>query len=1232
MEIMTMMNYDELSALQAHFARFSHKGGLGLDEFVAAMMDILKVKDKGQEAEMVAKLCDLFAQVDVNGDGSMEWEEFSAFCISTGIRTTYKNSLEKHYSERTDFKDHFHHGGYISMLRYIPELNLTVSCEGGKVSLKLYEMSFETGKLTLQHETRTTKSYRGNSGAALDAVYVSQYNALLTTNTDMYIRAFDMSLYLSERKRPIATPNLLGKIKTDTQQMLLCWDPASKLLFSSGTDGKILAWEVEISSFNAFKATIKCTFPDSHDDIVKCMLAIPSDNLLVTGGMDGKVLIWDTEELTLKSMRDGHKSGVHSLVDLGDGYLISGAYENDIYCWTIRETSFEPYFILAQAYGGHQFPVYRVVGDCNSAFVFSVDVKGVFKWWDARVDSSIVDTDRCLQTFTVKSLGALGSNQAHFTPSALGLLPCPQAENDGQLEMPWLIGADAKLHLFAPVMKKRIQPTLTSVVYNDTMMAFVAAYGDDVKFWDAASGKVVKHFRNIAPSITKVCLDERERKLYIGTMKGAVTVHNCENGSKMKRAKPFKAEVTGLVNSARDNCFIACSSDRRLRVYDDAPIDKAKLLREVECAHAHDITTMTFSHSLSLIATGDSNGVIRIWDFQFCQLEEPLFCRLPNVEITCLRFADPFAVLLSSDTKGDLWVWKVKPSQSQKPLCRISFQPAMNALLNPVSRKRRNGVKRQKPTSKFLKKASQDMDSQYTQVNSIDVLYDVDGGKEIVNGIFRGRYFLLVGDTNGFVSCIDLSQLAKVLELQPVDPDLLPINQHNYFPRRRVTRNFAQRKFTHPPLPGTMFDNAHKVKAVVLSRWLAHSRGSLTGLACIGSPKSVLTFSCSDNTIGVWRLGRASVMCGQRYGVIDGRAIQARRNWSFPVDKPARHDEKVDHAKELLQKLSLTDYGGVFVHSKRHEHDNYQKLMKSVRNNYGVLTKKGRMRPKELRAQTAKMKNRKKANGLIKKMDTLVYRGKERSRTMGQMYGLTTWKTTTLEKSWQSALKQEIHDQEAKQAAESYKRAQALFRADKQTKELAEYTALLAPQDESASSGTLRQTVPTPWLPAGDKANWGINSTNRQKQMYTNMFKHLNRANEQQKRWKKVTLDEPVHFTASQFLEDQMVKLKEMKRLKKLRRRTKSEPAPEVKVEEEKEPEPKKEEEKKPLTEEEIIAAAMAEMERKFAQHEAAKSAEMSAAGLITEEKTTETQSRTAAPEENNAQVDAPAPAPDKTV
>jgi hypothetical protein len=34
----------------------------------------------------------LFKQVDVNGDGSMEWEEFTGFCIETGLAVGGANS------------------------------------------------------------------------------------------------------------------------------------------------------------------------------------------------------------------------------------------------------------------------------------------------------------------------------------------------------------------------------------------------------------------------------------------------------------------------------------------------------------------------------------------------------------------------------------------------------------------------------------------------------------------------------------------------------------------------------------------------------------------------------------------------------------------------------------------------------------------------------------------------------------------------------------------------------------------------------------------------------------------------------------------------------------------------------------------------------------------------------------------------------------------------------------
>ena len=40
--------------------------------------------------QQVADLIELFAQVDVNGDGTMEWEEFSAFCIEAGEHFVFR--------------------------------------------------------------------------------------------------------------------------------------------------------------------------------------------------------------------------------------------------------------------------------------------------------------------------------------------------------------------------------------------------------------------------------------------------------------------------------------------------------------------------------------------------------------------------------------------------------------------------------------------------------------------------------------------------------------------------------------------------------------------------------------------------------------------------------------------------------------------------------------------------------------------------------------------------------------------------------------------------------------------------------------------------------------------------------------------------------------------------------------------------------------------------------------
>ena len=89
-------------------------------------------------------------------------------------------------------------------------------------------------------------------------------------------------------------------------------------------------------------------------------------------------------------------------------------------------------------------------------------------------------------------------------------------------------------------------------------------------------------------------------------------------------------------------------------------METVPLLRGLKNVHSHDVVAMQFSNALSLIATGDSNGQIRVWDFQFFSLEKPLFPCITDVEITALAFVEPYPLLLSADTAGDIWVWRVR--------------------------------------------------------------------------------------------------------------------------------------------------------------------------------------------------------------------------------------------------------------------------------------------------------------------------------------------------------------------------------------------------------------------------------------------------------------------------------------------------------------------------------------------------------------------------------------------
>ena len=121
-----------------------------------------------------------------------------------------------------------------------------------------------------------------------------------------------------------------------------------------------------------------------------------------------------------------------------------------------------------------------------------------------------------------------------------------------------------------------------------------------------------------------------------------------------------------------------------ITVHDEIDPDKGVLLRKMYGGHSSDITVLAYSEHLSLIASGDGEGIINVWDYEFSRLEE--ICVGHSCAITALAFVDPYPGLLAADSNGNVVLWAVRPSvKKYKCLMRFANTNSFNRnLASPV--------------------------------------------------------------------------------------------------------------------------------------------------------------------------------------------------------------------------------------------------------------------------------------------------------------------------------------------------------------------------------------------------------------------------------------------------------------------------------------------------------------------------------------------------------------------
>ncbi|CAN0226723.1 unnamed protein product, partial [Ectocarpus fasciculatus] len=88
---MTTLDFPRISFLRKEITKKAQ--GLDRTEFITTMAtciagNISKPADciSDVDVTIVANLCDVFAQVDINNDGTIDWDELSSFMIDMGMK------------------------------------------------------------------------------------------------------------------------------------------------------------------------------------------------------------------------------------------------------------------------------------------------------------------------------------------------------------------------------------------------------------------------------------------------------------------------------------------------------------------------------------------------------------------------------------------------------------------------------------------------------------------------------------------------------------------------------------------------------------------------------------------------------------------------------------------------------------------------------------------------------------------------------------------------------------------------------------------------------------------------------------------------------------------------------------------------------------------------------------------------------------------------------------------
>ena len=302
-----------------------------MEQFIKVML--IHLPETRDRVGLVKNLIELFRQIDVNNDESLEWEEFTGHIIELGMvrkDRTFIDAIKSYYA--SDIRDDEKHDTEVENMFYIDKLKHLLVMERDSKRFKVYNS--RTGKYIQNVPEKNV----GKGGAVIAADYVEMGNTkyVATTSNSNSINFWDPNNYIKREK-----------IDTSDIQMCIKWcgDNVNRL-FTGGCDAQLHAYDVlklqEVGKIDSVTTNEKKDVV-KHTETIMDLLPIPDMGLIATASLDSNICLWSMDTLQGKSIHTDHQNHVYSLEWFAESRIIlSAGTDHDIYIWnpTVSEKIF----------------------------------------------------------------------------------------------------------------------------------------------------------------------------------------------------------------------------------------------------------------------------------------------------------------------------------------------------------------------------------------------------------------------------------------------------------------------------------------------------------------------------------------------------------------------------------------------------------------------------------------------------------------------------------------------------------------------------------------------------------------------------------------------------------------------------------------------------------------------------------------------------------------------------